>query len=549
MSRAIPKTQVAVQLVGKDELRLNRAKAVDRPGPHQMLARVEAVGLCFSDLKLLKQFDEHVRKSEVVSGLSPEALAEIPSYVPGARPTVPGHEVVCEIVAVGPDVRHHRVGERCLVQADYRELKTAGANAAFGYDFEGGLQQYVLLDERVVVEPSTGERLLIPVGQGLSAAAVALAEPWACVEDSYVTPERRAIKAGGRLLIVCDPGRQAQGLEAAFDPAGGPAEVVRLSREEALSGRLDGLDDESFDDIVYCGADAGVIEKLDAKLASRGVVNVVTGGARIGRAVSVRIGRVHYGMTRWIGTAGRDAAAAYRMVPANGELRPGDAVAVVGAGGPMGQMHVLRAVSCGLEGVSVVAADVDDARLEALRAKAEPLARAADVPLRLVNTRTSPLEGKFTYVALMVPAAPLVADAIAHAAPGARVNVFAGIPAVARHELNLDALIAGGVFLFGTSGSTIQDMRIVLEKVVTGRLDTNRSVDAVSGLAGAIDGIRAVENRTTAGKIIVYPQLADLPLTPLDELKDRFPTVAAKLADGSWTQSAEDELLRVAGGA
>ena len=131
MSRAIPKTQVAVQLVGKDELRLNRAKAVDRPGPHQMLARVEAVGLCFSDLKLLKQFDEHVRKSEVVSGLSPEALAEIPSYVPGARPTVPGHEVVCEIVAVGPDVRHHRVGERCLVQADYRELKTAGANAAF----------------------------------------------------------------------------------------------------------------------------------------------------------------------------------------------------------------------------------------------------------------------------------------------------------------------------------------------------------------------------------------------------------------------------------
>jgi hypothetical protein len=28
-----------------------------------MLAKVEAVGLCFSDLKLLKQFSEHSRKS------------------------------------------------------------------------------------------------------------------------------------------------------------------------------------------------------------------------------------------------------------------------------------------------------------------------------------------------------------------------------------------------------------------------------------------------------------------------------------------------------
>ncbi|MFC1634824.1 alcohol dehydrogenase, partial [Planctomycetota bacterium] len=62
----LPETQYAVQLVGPDELVLNRSKKVPRPGNYQMLCRVEAVGLCFSDLKLLKQFSSHVRKGPLV---------------------------------------------------------------------------------------------------------------------------------------------------------------------------------------------------------------------------------------------------------------------------------------------------------------------------------------------------------------------------------------------------------------------------------------------------------------------------------------------------
>ena len=115
------------------------------PGPHEILAKVEAVGLCFSDLKLLKQFHDHVRKSEVVAGIEKSVLAGIQGYVPGNQPVVPGHEVVCRIVAIGNQVKHHHVGERCLVQTDYRQLPTAaGSNAAFGYNFDGGLQEYTL---------------------------------------------------------------------------------------------------------------------------------------------------------------------------------------------------------------------------------------------------------------------------------------------------------------------------------------------------------------------------------------------------------------------
>ena len=224
----LPDTQYALQLVGADRLRLNRAKSVDRPGPHQMLLRVEAVGLCFSDLKLLKQFADHPRKGPIVRGIDPAVLAEIPSYVPGDAPTVPGHETVCRIVAVGDQVRHHRLGERVTVQADYRPFRTAGSNAAFGYNFEGALQEYFIADERIVVEPDTQQRYLIGVPDDLSASAVALVEPWACVENSYVTAERRTVKAGGQLLVAAEAQADIAGLAECFSPDGPPGGVTAL---------------------------------------------------------------------------------------------------------------------------------------------------------------------------------------------------------------------------------------------------------------------------------------------------------------------------------
>src|ERR1700733_7780378 len=162
----LPDTQVAIQLVGPGELKLNPSKPILKPGPHEILARTECVGLCFSDLKLLKQFSQHARKSEIVGGLDSNVLNKIYTYVPGNKPTVPGHEVTCRIIAIGDQVKHHKVGERCLVQTDYRDLPTASSNAAFGYNFEGALQEYVLLDERVVID-HTGERFLIPVPENL----------------------------------------------------------------------------------------------------------------------------------------------------------------------------------------------------------------------------------------------------------------------------------------------------------------------------------------------------------------------------------------------
>lgn len=537
----LPATQFAVQLVGPSQLTLNPAKAVSPPGPHQILAKVECVGLCFSDLKLLKQFDQHPRKSVVVKGLTSEALDEMPNYVPGAKPTVPGHEVTCRIVAVGSEVKHHKIGERCLVQTDYRDLPTAGSASAFGYNFEGALQEYVLMDERVVIDKS-GERFLIPVNEQLAASAVALVEPWACVEDSYVNIERQAIKAGGRLLIVADNPATIQIASLPCEAGGKPAEVLRKTPAEAGS-----VANEYCDDIIYFGADKATLEILNDKLAARGIMNVVLGGRKIGASVNVGVGRVHYGMTRWVGTTGSAPADSYKNIPLTGEIREGDSVIVIGAGGPMGQMHVIRAVCSGIKNISVIGTDMDDARLASIQKKADPLAASNSVIMKMINTAKTPLTERFSYFALMAPVPALVASSIRDSKPGCLINLFAGIPAPTKHELDLDTYIANRCFMFGTSGSTIRDMKIVLQKVTSGQLNTNCSVDAVSGMAGATEGIAAVENRTLAGKIIVYPMLHDIGLIPLVDLHKPFPTVAAKLDHGQWTKAAEEELLRVAG--
>lgn len=559
MEQTLPRTQYAIQLIGPDELKLNTEKPVDQPGPSQILAKVEAVGLCFSDLKLLKQFDQHARKSEILSGIEPSILDEIPSYKPGTNPTVPGHEAFATIVAVGDKVKRHTVGQRVLVQTDYRWLKTAASNSAFGYNIEGGLQEYVLMDERVIVDPDRDESFLIPVEkEDLSASAIALVEPWACVESSFITEERNTILPGGQLLVVADSGYSIEGLAESFSADGVPTavtavcadaaqlETVKATNIEVTTAELSDLADEAFDDIIYYGAAKDTIEILNDKLAAKGIINIVLGGQTIGADVAVGVGRTHYGMTRWIGTTGDNAAESYKTIPATGEIRPGDKALIIGAAGPMGQMHTIRLVCSGVEGISVVGTDFDDERLASLSAKADGFADERGVTLSLVNPQKTPLTETFDYFDIMAPVGPLVAQAVKDSNAGALINVFAGIPAPVKQDLDLDTYIANKCFIFGTSGSRLSDMKIVLEKVVTGQLDTDCSVDAVCGMAGAIDGIRAVEARATAGKIIVYPQLKDLPLTSLADLAAKYPTVVEKMDNGLWTRQAEKELLSVA---
>jgi len=544
----LPETQYAVQLVDPDELVLNKTKEVFRPGPHQILCRVEVVGLCFSDLKLLKQFSSHVRKSEIVAGIDLEILKEIPSYVPGEVPTVPGHETVVRIEAVGPGVQDFKAGDHYLVQTDYRWLHTASSNGAFGYNFEGALQEYVLMDERVITTPE-GESMLIPVSEELSASAIALVEPWACVEDAYASEERTSIKTDGQMLVAADVKVSEDAFRNLFGRCGKPAQIAWISKLPPVESdvpvkrveTVSELDDASYDDVIYFGSDANTIEALFAKIAAGGILNIVLCGGKFGRDV-VTVGRIHYGRIRIVGTTGSDPADSMQIIPQTGEIRKGDKINVVGAGGPMGTMHVIRNICQGIEGVSVFAGDLDDTRLDILTRIAGPLAEKNKIEYKPYNPTKDEITESFDYTVLMAPVPDLVAASVHSAAERGLINIFAGIPDTVTGEIDLDTYIEKQLYFIGTSGSTLDDMKRMLKKAESGRLDTNVSVAAISGLEGATEGIRAVESRSIAGKIIVYPGCHGLGLVMLEELGEKMPEVGERLNNGLWTKQAEDKL-------
>ena len=69
---------------------------------------------------------------------------------------------------------------------------------------------------------------------------------------------------------------------------------------------------------------------------------------------------------------------------------------------------------------------------------------------------------------------------------------------------------------------------------------TGRAPDPHARLAR----LRAVAAGRFPGKVVIYPNIAPLPLTPLSDLKAVLPDVYTKLEDGRiWTVEAERELL------
>lgn len=545
--------QHAVQLIGKGKLVFNKRKEVFSPGKHQILCRIEAVGLCFSDLKLLKQFSSHVRKSKILSGIDFDILREIPSYVPNDAPAIPGHETVVTIEAVGQDVKNFEIGQRYIVQTDYRWLRTAGSNAAFGYNFEGALQEYVLMDQRIITSPQ-GESMLIPVSQELSASAAALVEPWACVEDAYAAPERRKLKPDGRMLVITDVNVAANSFVDLFKQYGRPAQVTWLSKfpppqklnfTKADADNISRLPDAAYDDVIYFGSGPKTVEALFAKVAPQGLLNIVLCGSSFDRDIVTIVGRVHYSSIRIIGTAGSNPAESMERIPASAEIRPGDKINIIGAGGPMGTMHVTRNICQEIKDVAVYAAEMDDDRLTLLSKIVAPMAEKNNVTYKPYNPVKTKIADAFDYTVLMVPIPELLADSVKNAAEHGIINIFAGLPATVTAKINLNTYIKKQLYFVGTSGSVLEDMKRMLAKVESGLLDTNISVGAVCGLNGAIDGIRAVENRSIAGKIIVYPACKGLTLTPLAKLKEKMPQVAECLNNGLWTKQAEKTLLEM----
>jgi hypothetical protein len=308
------------------------------------------------------------------------------------------------------------------------------------------------------------------------------------------------------------------------------------------------------DDIVLLGADPDLIETVSPRLADFGILAIIA-NQPLPRKVSVDVGRVHYNRWVYAGGSGPDVARAYSDVPVRSTLKPGGRAWFVGAGGPMGRMHVQRAIQVADGPATIVCTDVSDPRLDDLCTSFAAEARARGINFICLNPTNKEAyaagmapfkEQGFDDIVVLAPIPAVISDAATYLAPQGVMNVFAGVARGTMASLDLSDAYLKGARVIGHSASSIDDLRLMLHQAESGELSPNRSVAAVGSLSAARDGLQAVKDTTFPGKVVIFPHIKELPLTALPDLKDKLPTVYARLKDGrEWAVEAEEEFLRL----
>ncbi len=537
-------------------------------GDNELLVRHDAVGHCFSDIKVIRAGQTHPRIYRDMA----------------VDPIVLGHEVSITVVGVGKKLSdQYRIGDRFIVQAD---IFVNGVGYAYGYEIQGGLSDYAVIDQRVL-NGDHGNYLIPMLDEKTGYAEAALTEPWACVVAAYQLRYRSQIRNGGTLWIIGTGDSHAEyTISAGFDEQSHPATLLLTHVPAQFDGWLRAraaelgievlnvptlpenveTDDspaspaettgtgKGIDDIIILGADAELVEKASPNLASYGVLAVIA-DKPMERKVNLDVGRIHYNRWLYIGSQSTDISSAYSDVATRSTLKPAGISWFVGAGGPMGRMHVQRAIQSPENPKVIVCTDISDQRLEDLKEsfKEEAMEKGIDfVCLNPTNkdeyqAEMDILKTKgFDDIIILAPVPAVIADAATYLGPKGVMNIFAGVPRGKTAGIDLTGIYMDGTRVIGHSASTIENMRFMLELAETGQLSPNRSVAAIGSLDASLDGLQAVATTKYPGKVVIYPHIKHLPITPLADLKDTLPTVYAKLKNGrEWTTEAERELLRV----
>ena len=260
------------------------------PGPGELVLRMEATGLCYSDIR--------VYKGEKKAGIG----------------VIPRHENVGVIEEIGEGTEGFQKGQRvalCPIIACGRCFycrrglrNRCPERVTLGYEENGGLAQYLRVPTSIV---SLGH--VFPVPEGLPSDVATLTEPLACVLNSLETCR---VSPGGSLLLL---GAGPMGLlHLLLARALGASTIivselneerlehaVRLGASAAVNSRRDDLQPAVLDATGGLGVDSvvvttGVPSLLEPALAAvrrQGTVSLF-GGFPAGSTVALDPNAVHY---------------------------------------------------------------------------------------------------------------------------------------------------------------------------------------------------------------------------------------------------------------
>jgi len=167
---------------------------VDRPqiNDNQLLIKVLSCAICGSDLKISKFGNPRITEDRTI-----------------------GHEISGQIVEIGKNISQFQIGDKVSIGADLPclecdlcnsgQVNLCNTNLAVGYQFDGGLSQYMVVNEYILMNGPIAKY------KGISSDLACLAEPLACaingVEKSlacYTTgkPNSALVFGGGPMGVL-----------------------------------------------------------------------------------------------------------------------------------------------------------------------------------------------------------------------------------------------------------------------------------------------------------------------------------------------------------
>jgi threonine dehydrogenase-like Zn-dependent dehydrogenase len=548
----IPEKMLAWPLFGSGMNKLGRNDEpclVNIPGigEDELLVKIEAVGLCFSDVKLIRAGEGHPR---VVS----ENLEK--------DPVIPGHEAVMSVVKVGKSLEgQFSEGQKFIIQAD---IYVNGKGFAYGYAIDGGMAQYSRIDQRVL----NGDEgcYLLPIKEDTPVAVAALMEPWTCVKASYMIDNRTVPLKGGSVLIAASGGnaeiykagellKNNPAAEITVSNLSGEAiETLKNELPEARIEKAGSLDGKAFDDIFICDVtDPGEACSL-AKLCKRGAVVSFIGETPDGEG-DFDAGSIHYEGWFYQGTESRNFSEAYgRNV--RSRVKKGGTCWLPGGAGAMGQMHTQLAVESPEGPSRILVTDMDNARIENVKQLLADKIKERNIEFKAMNpadfdgpadfdkaVREFAPEG-FDDIIMLVPVIPVLNASAKHLGRNGVMNIFAGIPAGKEGSLNIKDIARGGIRYIGSSGSRTEHLRQTLELAESGTLNPVTALAAIGGMKVLKKGLQAVIDAEFPGKTVIFPNCEDMPLTPVQDIPGLGENLDETLsADGFYTKKTEEKLF------
>lgn len=357
----VPDTMWVLMLsgAGKEHLKLQEIE-VPKCGNREILARVDAVIACSSDIKLVDQGSQHPLMYE---------------WNLSKHPAVIGHEGAITVVKVGEELKNqYRMGQRFAVQPAipsgprihkqrYKNKGNDISKIAIGYTLPGLFAEYVLIPEEVI---DTGCLLPFP-SENIPYFGAALAEPISDViaaQERMVhilkyspSAKRKAVigpKKGGATLVIGAGPMGLMHIEVAMSyypriiivseiMEKRRSRAVDLFKERAnlLGIRMipttpselqaiidDETDSKGVDDVIVALGIAEIQEKSLKYLAFGGVSNFFGGTKHNKRMITVDTHRIHYDSVTVVGSSGSDPSDVARVLDmiSNGQIDPGNYV-------------------------------------------------------------------------------------------------------------------------------------------------------------------------------------------------------------------------------